>query len=139
MFVLWPGDREAGHGRNTDDVRTVEGGVIHRQRTEQIGKAVLLALTVVLMASMGGAFLALPVLIPAHLWAARRSRSMAAKIGWSVLPAVSVGMVAWAAVYVVVGEAWPVIWALPAVAFISTLAMAAHAARPAVPIATERP
>jgi hypothetical protein len=107
--------------------------VIHRESTGQIPKAILLAVTLVLMASMGGGFLALPILIPAHVWAARRSRSPVGRIGWSVLPAVSVGMVAWAAVYVAVGEARPVIWLAPAVAFIATLILAARAASSVLP------
>lgn len=113
--------------------------MIQRERTGQIVKAVLLAVTLVLMASMGGGFLALPLLIPAHVWAARRSRSSVGRIGWSVLPAVSVGMVAWAAVYVVVGEARPIIWLAPAVAVIATLILAARAASPALPVASTGP
>jgi hypothetical protein len=107
--------------------------VIHRERTEQIAKAVLLAVTVVLVASMGGGFLALPVLIPAHIWAAHRSRSSVGRIGWSALPAVSVGMVAWAAVYVLVGEETPVIWLAPALAFIVTLTLVGRAVLPVAP------
>lgn len=75
-------------------------------------KAVLLAVTLLLMASMGGGFLFLPLLIPAHVWAARRSGRVA-RIAWSLLPAASIGMVAWAVVYLVAGEPIPAIWLVP--------------------------
>lgn len=75
--------------------------------------ALLLAVTLLLMASMGGGFLLLPLLVPAHVWAARRCGRVG-RLAWSVLPAVSVGMVAWAVVYVAVGEAEPAIWLVPA-------------------------
>ena len=79
-------------------------------------KALLLAVTILLMASMGGGYLLLlPLLIPAHVWAARRSGRVG-RIVWSLLPAMSVGMVTWAAVYVVVGESEPAIWLVPAIA-----------------------
>lgn len=78
-------------------------------------KALLLAVTVLLMASMGGGFLLLPLLIPAHVWAARDSGRVG-RIAWSLLPAASVGMVAWAAVYVLAGESMPAIWLVPAIA-----------------------
>jgi hypothetical protein len=42
-------------------------------------------------------------------------------------------MVAWAAVYVAVGEARPVIWLAPAVAFIATLILTARAASSVLP------
>lgn len=113
--------------------------MVHTERTERIAKAVLLTVTLGLVASMGGGFLALPVLIPAHVWAARRSRSSVGRIGWSVLPAVSVGMVAWAAVYVVVGEARPAIWLAPAVAFIATLILTARAASSVLPVVPTGP
>ena len=102
-------------------------------------KAVLLAATLVLMASMGGGFLALPVLIPAHVWAARRSRSSVGRIGWSALPAASAGMAAWAAVYVVAGEASPTIWLAPTVAFVTALFLAARAASTPQPVASSGP
>ena len=78
-------------------------------------KALLLAVTLLLMASMGGGFLLLPLLIPAHVWAARRSGRVG-RIVWSLLPAMSVGMVTWAAVYVVIGESKPAIWLVPVIA-----------------------
>ena len=79
------------------------------------GRAVKIAVasvSLLLIASMGGGFLLLPLLIPLHIWAARRSGTVG-RIGWSLLPALAVGMTAWAAVYVAVGEAKPAIWLLP--------------------------
>ena len=72
------------------------------------------------MASMGGGFLLLPLLIPGHLWAARRSGWLG-RVAWSLLPAASVGMSVWAAIYVAVGEAKPAIWLLPVVASAAAL------------------
>lgn len=75
---------------------------------ERSAKWVLAVVTFLLMASMGGGFLLLPLLIPAHVWAARRSGRVG-HVGWSLLPAVSVAMVTWAAVYLLAGEPKPII------------------------------
>lgn len=72
----------------------------------------LAIVTLILMASMGGGFLLLPVLIPAYLWAARRSGSLG-RVGWSLLPAASLAMVTWAGLYVSIGESKPAIWLVP--------------------------
>lgn len=91
-------------------------------------KIALAAVSLSLIASMGGGFLLLPLLIPLHIWAARRSGAVG-RVGWSLLPALAVCMAAWAAVYVAVGEAEPAIWLLPlsasAVAFAVLLALVA--------------
>lgn len=44
------------------------------------------------------------------------------RVGWSLLPAASLAMVTWAAAYVLVGESKSVIWLLPAVVLMATLA-----------------
>jgi hypothetical protein len=85
-------------------------------------KVALAAVTLLLMASMGGGFLLLPLLIPMHIWAARRSRTFG-RVAWSLLPTVAVGTAAWAAVYVAVGEAKPAIWLLPLSACALAVAM----------------
>ena len=90
-------------------------------------KWALAVATFVLMASMGGGFLLLPLLIPAHVWAARRS-GPAGRVGWSLLPAVSLAMVAWAAVYVVFGETKPVIWLIPVSVLFAALALVSRLA-----------
>jgi len=89
---------------------------------EPLARWTLGIVTLLLMASMGGGFLLLPLLIPAHVWAARRSGRVG-RVGWSVLPAISVAMVSWAAVYVVAGEAEPIIWLLPLLALGAALVL----------------
>jgi hypothetical protein len=106
---------------------------VERSVVERVARFVLGGLTLLLMASMGGGFLLLPLLVPGHVWAARRSNPVA-RIRWSVLPAASLGMVTWAAVYAAVGESKPAIWLLPTLVTIGTLAaVIAFAVRPAPP------
>ena len=88
--------------------RTCESASVSRSSPRWM----LAVVTLILMASMGGGFLLLPVLIPAHLWAARRSGSLG-RAAWSLLPAASLAMVVWAAVYVSIGESKPAIRLLP--------------------------
>jgi hypothetical protein len=78
-------------------------------------KTVLALVSLLLMASMGGGFLLLPLLVPMHVWAARRSGRVG-RVLWSVLPAAAAGMVTWAATYVTLGEAQPWIWLAPVAA-----------------------
>ena len=91
-----------------------------------VAKGALAVVTLVLMASMGGGFLLLPLLVPFHLWAARTSGSIG-RIVWSLLPGVTAGMVVWAAVYVSVGEAKPFIWLVPMLAAAVAVIAALHA------------
>jgi hypothetical protein len=93
---------------------------MRRSTTETAARWVLGGVTLVLMASMGGGFLLLPLLIPAHIWAASRSGRVG-RFGWSLLPAASLGMVAWAAVYFAVGEAKPAIWLVPVLVLVVSL------------------
>ena len=78
-------------------------------------KIVLALVSVLSMLSMGGGFLLLPLLIPFHVWAARRSGPVG-QVLWSMLPVAAIGMVAWAVVYVTAGESKPWIWLLPVLA-----------------------
>lgn len=78
-------------------------------------KAGLAGVSLLLVASMGGGFLALPILVPLHVWAARRS-GLVGRVLWSLLPVTAASMVTWAAVYVIAGEASPAIWLLPMLA-----------------------
>src|SRR5205807_6528258 len=107
------------------------GGVTVWSR-ERAAKAILLVVTLVLMSSMGGGFLALPLLIPAHIWAARRSGRVG-RVAWPVLPAVSVLMLVWAVVYVLAGESKPTIWLLPLVALVGALCGTVRLAVPVSP------
>lgn len=87
---------------------------------ELIARWELAVVTVLLMLSMGGGFLLLPALVPAHVWAARRSGPVG-RVASSLLPAASLAMVTWAAVYVSVGESKPAVWLLPALVLIAGL------------------
>jgi len=89
---------------------------------EPLVKWVLGIVTLLLMASMGGGFLLIPLLIPAHVWAARRSGRVG-RVGWSLPPAISMAMLTWAVVYVVAGEAEPVIWIVPVAALGAALVL----------------
>jgi hypothetical protein len=73
----------------------------------------ILAGTVLLLLSMGGAILAAPVLLPLLWWSARTT-GRGVRVIAAILAALVVGEVAWAGVYVMVGERQPYIWALPA-------------------------
>jgi hypothetical protein len=80
---------------------------------------------------MGGAILAAPVVLPLLWWAARTTGRGIRVIG-AILAALVVGEVAWAGVYVVVGERQPYIWALPALSVAVTVwLMLVHQTRPA--------
>ena len=96
---------------------------------EASARWVLAIVTLLLMASMGGGFLLLPLLIPAHIWAARRSGRLG-QVGWSLLPAVSVAMVTWAGVYLLAGESKPIIWLLPLIALAVALVLMTLATAP---------
>ena len=104
---------------NIQGSRSVAVVVTHRKSAQLAVKVALLITTLVLIASMGGGFLLLPLLIPAHIWAARTSIGLG-RIGWSLLPAISVGMVTWAFVYLAAGESKPTIWLVPTIAAVAT-------------------
>ena len=59
-------------------------------------KACLAGVSLLLVASMGGGFLALPLLVPLHVWAARRSEPVG-RVLWSLLPVTAAAMVTWGA------------------------------------------
>ena len=95
---------------------------------QRAAKAVLAVVSLVLLVSMAGPLL-LPLLVPAHLWAADTSRTTAARLLWSALPSVATGMVAWALVYVAAGEQRPTIWLVPLVAAMATAAAISRRSR----------
>src|SRR5687767_1606990 len=74
-------------------------------------KVGLALLTLVLLISQIG-FLLLPLLVPAHYWAATQSGRIG-RIGWSFLPAAGLATSAWAVTYLMVDEAQPAIWLAP--------------------------
>ncbi|HUP69884.1 MAG TPA: hypothetical protein VM142_08710 [Acidimicrobiales bacterium] len=94
--------------------------------TETAFKVALAVLTLLLMASMGGGFLLLPLLVPLHIWAARTSGPVG-KVVWSLLPGASAGMVVWAAVYMTLGETQPFIWLSPTVSAVAAVIVAVRA------------
>jgi hypothetical protein len=79
-----------------------------------VARAILAVVTLVLLISQIG-FALVPLLAPAHIWAARRS-SIVGRWLWTLVPALGVGALAWAAIYVPAGELKPAIWRVPAVA-----------------------
>ena len=87
--------------------------VIDGRARATIAKVVLGIVTVVLLLSQIG-FLLVPLLLPAHVWAARHSGRVG-QLGWSVLPAAGLATAAWAIVYVSAGEPNPAIWLVPLV------------------------
>ena len=88
----------------------------------------LAAITVVLLLSQVG-WLVVPLLLPAHMWAARRS-GRAGRLIWSLLPASGLACAAWALTYLAVGEAKPVIWLVPLVVLVIGVRLIARVATP---------
>ncbi len=82
---------------------------------QTVVKAVVAGVSLILLASMGGGFVALPLLVPLHIWAARRS-GPTGRVLWILLPVATATVCTWAITYVLVGEAQPAIWLIPAVA-----------------------
>lgn len=76
------------------------------------GRVLLAVVTALLLASMGGAFIASPALVPLHILAARSSGRIG-RACWSWASGAGVGMAAWAATYTLVGEQKPAIWLVP--------------------------
>ncbi len=79
-------------------------------------RSVVLAGTVVLLLTFGGAIVASPVLLPLLAWTARTSPSGRVGAVAAALAALTGAEVAWAAVYLTIGEGQPWIVALPVVA-----------------------
>jgi hypothetical protein len=75
-------------------------------------KVVLGAVTALLFSSIGGAFVALPALVPLHVLAARSSGRFG-RAAWCSVSGTGMAMAAWAATYLLVGEHKPVIWLAP--------------------------
>jgi hypothetical protein len=81
-------------------------------RTRAVAKVTLGVGTGVLLLSQGGVFIVVPLLLPAHLWAARTS-NRAGRLLWTLLPSLGLASVAWATIYLTVGEDRPTIWLVP--------------------------
>jgi hypothetical protein len=105
------------------------GGLADRPNLRRVVIGAILVGTVVLLLSMGGAILAAPVVLPLLWWAARTTGRGIRVLG-AILAALVVGEVAWAGVYVVVGERQPYIWALPALSAAVTVWLMLVTTRP---------
>ena len=93
-----------------------------------IAKLVLAVGTIVLLASQIG-FALVPLLAPAHLWAARRSSPVGRWL-WTLLPSAGIGALAWAGIYASAGESKPAIWLVPAVALVASWVALRQVAEP---------
>lgn len=69
--------------------------------------------TILLMGSFGGQLL-IPVLIPLHLWSAKRSGPIG-RVLWAIPAAASAAVFGWIVAYELVGESQPLIWLIPLV------------------------
>jgi hypothetical protein len=91
---------------------------------------VLVAVSAVLLLSMGGAIVAAPLTLPLLYLALRGGRMSAGlRAAAVVIAALTVAEVAWAATYLAVAEAKPWIWLLPVAA--GAAAASTYARRPA--------
>ncbi|MFP5319420.1 MAG: hypothetical protein ACLGI2_14150 [Acidimicrobiia bacterium] len=88
-------------------------------------RVALAGLTGLLLLSWA-AFLLLPLLLPLHVWAARRS-TRAGAVCWGAAAGLGAGMVAWAGVYGALGERQPFIWLLPLALAATVTALVARA------------
>ena len=86
----------------------------------------LFPIAAVLLVSYGGAIVAAPVTLPAMFVVVRRHPSTGWRAAGALVGGCTAAEVAWAVVYLVAGEAQPLIWLLPVVA---ALAIAAGFAR----------
>jgi len=77
---------------------------------------VVLAGAAFLLLSFGGGILAAPLSLPLLAWTARSTPSGRTRVFAAVLAGLTAAEVAWAAVYVTVGERGPWIFAIPIVA-----------------------
>jgi hypothetical protein len=106
-------------------------GLADKPTLRRVVIGAILVGTVLLLLSMGGEILAAPVVLPLLWWAARTTGRGVRVLG-AILAALVVGEVAWAGVYLVVGERQPYIWALPALSVAVTVwLMLVHQTRPA--------
>jgi hypothetical protein len=104
-------------------------GLTDKPTLRRVAIGAVLVGTVLLLGSMGGAILAAPVLLPLLWWASRTTGGWVRVLG-AILAALVVGEVAWAGVYVVVGERQPYIWALPALSAAVTVWLMLVTTRP---------
>ena len=78
-----------------------------------VGLAVFVV-AAVLLVSMGGAIVAAPLTLPALALVVRRHPTRGFRIAGAIIGGLTAAEVAWAAVYLIAGEAPVVIWFVPA-------------------------
>lgn len=97
------------------------------------GEVLLASVTLVLLASVGGAgAVAAPVLLPVQ-WLVARNGGRARRAFWTLLAALTAGEAAWALTYVAAGEREPLIWLVPLAVALVTFAGYAVTTRPSAP------
>jgi hypothetical protein len=104
-------------------------GLADKPILRRVAIGAILVGTVLSLLSMGGAILAAPVLLPLLWWTTRTTTRGVRLIG-AILAALVVAEVAWAGVYLVVGERQPYVWALPALAAAVTVWLMLVTTRP---------
>jgi hypothetical protein len=97
--------------------------------TGSAARAAVLGGSAFLLLTMGGAILGAPVILPLLAWTAVRTPSARLRAMAAVLAALTAAEVAWAAVYLTLGEGQPWIVAVPAVAAILAAAVVTRLAR----------
>jgi hypothetical protein len=87
-----------------------------------IARLLLGTVTLLLLASVGGAgVVAAPILLPLHWFAARRARKAEWWI-WLVLAGATAAEGGWGLAYVAAGESGPFVWLVPLITTIGTAA-----------------
>lgn len=97
----------------------------------KVARGILLGAAAFLLLSMGGAVVAAPVTLPFLVLAVRSSPSARYRLAAAVVAGLTTAEVAWALVYVTVGERSPTIWLLPLLVGVAVLAI--------VPLVCRRP
>jgi hypothetical protein len=85
-------------------------------------KRLIVAVTLLLLMSMGGATVAAPFLVPA-LWWAYRSSGKWARTGLALLGGLVMAEVGWLLAYSIAGERQPFILAIPSLCFVGTMVL----------------
>lgn len=103
------------------------------RRWRLLGEVLLASVTLVLLASVGGAgAVAAPVLLPVQ-WLVARNGGRARRAFWTLLAALTAGEAAWALTYVAAGEREPLIWLVPLAVALMTFVGYAVTTRPSAP------
>jgi len=100
-----------------------------------VGLAVLVV-AAVLLVSMGGAIVAAPLTLPALALVVRRHPTPGFRIAGAIIGGLTAAEVAWAAVYLIAGEAPVVIWFVPT---LTAIAAGAVLGRRRLPTSGARP